>query len=511
MADFDRRTVDAATEQLRRIPGVFIVSVGSKWYGGRLTDQTALVVFVRRKLPLDAVAARHRIPREIAGMPTDVVEADEPALTKEDPAKPTLKEVPLFDGSEYTQIRGGILIEAVENGTIACVARCTDAQNNGKIVMLTNQHVVSPSHGSGVGASVYQPESSSWCCGRKIAKVLRGRRTTLGAFFNKSNDTSVDTALALLNPGIECFAEQQIGIGNGTAAELVQGVLPTDQITITPPMPVKKRGPRIGSQNGMITNLDVTFPTGTPGDKDLAFRHQLLVVPNVPAGTTTGVFRFQLEGDSGAALMTAAGDKIVGLMHSQIVLRPKETPDLVLVAGIATDINVVINAMQISIATSNALGQVITVPATNVLPAPAGVAEPVPAFTRTMLDQARVQIEATTFGRVYADIIRRHHNEVRALVRSNRRVGAIWKHYGGQGILQAALDAVGHPDAPIPSVVASRELADCAAHISAVLKRYGSASLAHDAHAYERLVGVLPGRSYNQLLTRLRAGESLES
>ena len=42
-----------------------------------------------------------------------------------------------------------------------------------------------------------------------------------------------------------------------------------------------------------------------------------------------------------------------------------------------------------------------------------------------------------------------------------------------------------------------------------MLQRYGSAALARDAAAYERLVAALPGRSYNELMAGLRAGAPL--
>src|SRR5207244_6144249 len=117
---------------LLRIPGVYTVRAGLKWQGGRLTDQPALIVYVRRKLPLEEVAPRDRVPREIAGMPTDVVEADMPvnAQTSSDPAQPTMREFPWSDPNEYTQIRGGIRCEGAGNGPIGCVARATGTQNN---------------------------------------------------------------------------------------------------------------------------------------------------------------------------------------------------------------------------------------------------------------------------------------------------------------------------------------------------------------------------------------------
>jgi hypothetical protein len=209
--------------------------------------------------------------------------------------------------------------------------------------------------------------------------------------------------------------------------------------------------------------------------------------------------------------MTQAGDAIVALLWGGISTRPNANANLTVVQGLATDINAVMSAMQIDIATTNTAGQIITVPATNVLaaPAPASPPAPVPAHARRILDAARRDIEATEHGRVYAEVFRRNHEEVWGLVRDNRRVGAIWKRHGGQAILQAVLDAVDRPDKPIPATVKSRPLSECAARIASILRRFGSAALGRDLDRYEQLVGALPGSSYMQHLARLRAGEAI--
>jgi hypothetical protein len=61
-------------ERLMAIPGVTGVAIGNKQAGGSDTGQRALVVFVAEKR--DDLPEDERIPPEIDGMPTDVVERE---------------------------------------------------------------------------------------------------------------------------------------------------------------------------------------------------------------------------------------------------------------------------------------------------------------------------------------------------------------------------------------------------------------------------------------------------
>lgn len=497
--EFDPQAVAAAREELLRIPGVHMVNPGRRWTNGQMTDDQALIVYVRRKLPLEAISPRDRVPREIHGMPTDVIEAEHPR--RRDVEDPTESELPLYDEQQYAQVRGGISGEgAGGQGTIACIGRATDTTNNNRLIVLSNHHVFA-GKGSGEGASVYQPSKSCCCCGHTIGKVLRSRHTTTGEWVRRQpSQTSIDAAIALLDGGIQCLAEIQIGVGGG-ATDLVRGVAASAQIVSG--LRVKKRGIRTGPTVGSVSTSSADYSTSD--DKALAYHAQMEITPDVPAGTTSGAFRFSAPGDSGSAVMTSAGDEVIGLLWGGYPTYPAApNRNLMVDVTLATDINAVIAALQFTVGSASAAGQVITVPAAS--PAPAHSPTPAPAHTRMMLDHARSEIEATAYGRVYAEVVRRHHREVGTLIRTNRRVGAIWKRYGGQAILQAVLDAVARPDAAIPAVIGSRSLVDSARRIAAVFQRYGSAALARDAAAYEHLAFALPGNSYNELLARLRKG-----
>ena len=58
-------------EQLLKLPGVTGVDVGYKYIGGQKTDILAIRVYVKLKKD---VSPEHTIPREIKGVPTDVIQ-----------------------------------------------------------------------------------------------------------------------------------------------------------------------------------------------------------------------------------------------------------------------------------------------------------------------------------------------------------------------------------------------------------------------------------------------------
>lgn len=64
------------TELLRKA-NVVGIAVGYREKAGQMTDQVALTVMVKKKLPLSQLDAKDVIPPEIEGVPTDVREVGE--------------------------------------------------------------------------------------------------------------------------------------------------------------------------------------------------------------------------------------------------------------------------------------------------------------------------------------------------------------------------------------------------------------------------------------------------
>jgi len=71
------RVKQAHQEELLGKANVLGVGVGLRQRGGLLGEQVALVVLVRRKLPVSELAADDVIPGEIDGVPVDVQEVGE--------------------------------------------------------------------------------------------------------------------------------------------------------------------------------------------------------------------------------------------------------------------------------------------------------------------------------------------------------------------------------------------------------------------------------------------------
>lgn len=70
----EKRVFEQHRDALLAIPGVTGLALGNKITGGRDTGKRAVVVFVERKR--NDVADSERIPAEVGGMPTDVVERE---------------------------------------------------------------------------------------------------------------------------------------------------------------------------------------------------------------------------------------------------------------------------------------------------------------------------------------------------------------------------------------------------------------------------------------------------
>ena len=64
-------------EELLSKANVVGVGIGFEYKGGQKTDRVAIVVMVRRKLPVAQLAPRDVIPEELDGVPVDVQEVGE--------------------------------------------------------------------------------------------------------------------------------------------------------------------------------------------------------------------------------------------------------------------------------------------------------------------------------------------------------------------------------------------------------------------------------------------------
>lgn len=85
-----RSVLRAHRDRLMRLPNVVGVGIGYKSVGGRTSNRPAIVVLVSRKLGTEGLSAAAAVPREVDGVPTDVVEIGEPRALAND-GRPTAR------------------------------------------------------------------------------------------------------------------------------------------------------------------------------------------------------------------------------------------------------------------------------------------------------------------------------------------------------------------------------------------------------------------------------------
>lgn len=66
--------MDGHFGELKKLPNVLNVGRSKKFVGGVQTDIDCITVFVRRKVPESELKEEEKVPKEIDGIPTDVVE-----------------------------------------------------------------------------------------------------------------------------------------------------------------------------------------------------------------------------------------------------------------------------------------------------------------------------------------------------------------------------------------------------------------------------------------------------
>ncbi len=260
--------------RLRHIPVVHSVGVGAKEVGGEVTDDFAFRVYVDLKLPLSELPADQRIPRQIHGIPTDVL-----TWTKSQMILDLTRHRPLKGGAqirnEFVKTRETVLLA----GTLGCLVQLNVSTRD--VMALSCEHVLLGAQAS-IGAVVAQPRYVVSCCCcpfNRIGKVFAARKNAnVDCGIVQLDDDNVQeiTAAGMLNQVL------QIGALAGVAAPVCFEH-------------VRKRGRTTDLTEGRV--LDVLYDGS-----------QILIQPTVanPQG-------FAEEGDSGAVVVNDA-NRVVGLL-----------------------------------------------------------------------------------------------------------------------------------------------------------------------------------------------------
>lgn len=308
-------------EQLRALPGVFHVSVGLKERAGEVTDRLCIRVYVREKKEPGTLPASQLVPREIAGVPTDVNVVPRIGFTA--------------DNSRYRPIKGAIQISnrivdvndagtrtQISRGTLGCIAiDLTDRS----IVLLSNWHVLMANRAR-VGDRVYQPAPTSIPPVSLLELPKRPEDDTdaIAKIVRSVISDKVDGAIARVDVSSWCrccgidYREEIVGlsVGGRPGSNFIVG-----RRAATGGMTVFKVGQSTGRTEGRV--VDPSYPTFciARGSTAHLFTGQIEIAPADPARP------FSVGGDSGAAVVDI-DNHIVGLLFaSSRVIEVPETPE----------------------------------------------------------------------------------------------------------------------------------------------------------------------------------------
>jgi hypothetical protein len=302
-----------AEQELLKLPGVNAVDVGYKYVNGEKTDEIAIRVHVSKKKR--GLAENEKIPDEINGIKTDVIEGtyDAQTATKEmvldvDAQADTVKYRPLQGGSSIGPNRavGG----SIYAGTLGCFVR---DNASGKTLMLSNFHVMCIDNTWHAGDVMNQPSLID--TGTSADAVGTLNRAVLSAH--------VDGAVANINASIS-YKSTLPGIGNinGTSTAVLGAA-------------VRKRGRTTlltyGNIDGLNGTVNVNYGAGL-GTRTLT--NQIFIKANTSKNPL-----FSDHGDSGSVIVDA-NNRVVALLFAGSGTRTIANP----IAFVQAELNVTILA-----------------------------------------------------------------------------------------------------------------------------------------------------------------------
>ena len=283
-------------------PGRNVVGVGvdEKYVSGTPTGISAVKFLVRKKLTESDLSPSERLPKTVAGLPTDVEEVGQ-ILPQAAPLavmpNPRRRSRPAKPGCSIGFREPSDLF--IMAGTLGALVK----DRSGRKYVLSNNHVLAYESGVladgtrrralPIGAPIFQPgllDDGSIATGR-IAKLTRWVDLRADVATNR-----VDAAIAEVRSASTVSRDVLfIGAPTGTSAAAVD-------------MVVHKFGRTTSYRVGIVTSLffDLTVPYEVG---DVKFIDQLAI-----RGLHGGVFSSQ--GDSGSAILERGTNKVVGLLFA---------------------------------------------------------------------------------------------------------------------------------------------------------------------------------------------------
>ncbi len=282
-------SIKAAVSSARH--NVHSVGVGKKIVDGKITETSAVRIYVAQKIDDSFLSKEDRLPKNIDGIPTDIIESPPAFLTPAEPACTTNRQ------KQQRPMIGGISIahKDVTAGTIAYFCRSVKIGDDPqKIYVLSNNHVLADVNKGKTGDDIYQPGplDGGKPAANKAAKLHRFVKLILDG----KTSNQVDAAIGEVTVDIK---KQLCKIGkiSGTAKAVED-------------MQVRKHGRTSGYTEGVITDESINSLVGMDhNDPNVValFTNQMRIERIDPFAA------FGLGGDSGSLVVEKSSKKAVGL------------------------------------------------------------------------------------------------------------------------------------------------------------------------------------------------------
>ncbi|MBA2245937.1 MAG: hypothetical protein H0W11_13355 [Gemmatimonadetes bacterium] len=317
-----RRALEERRTDLLDRRNVVAVGVGRKVVEGRETDQLAIVASVIAKRPREALPASELIPPTVDGVPTDVV-CTGPIFAFQNPT------------GRFRPAPAGVSLGhvSITAGTLGCLVR-----KNGRLYILSNNHVIANSNDAAIGDPILQPgptdggrdpadrigRLSEWvpiqfdngggggggggspCAIANAAAGILNAAAAVAGSSTRLRPVRVGAAPAAAPAAaanlVDCAIAEPLDQAEvsseilqiGTIAGLAEGALG---------MSIKKSGRTTGLTTGTIQQIDVTVQVSYGPGRVATFVDQLLAGP------------MSQGGDSGSAVLNDA-NQLVGLLFA---------------------------------------------------------------------------------------------------------------------------------------------------------------------------------------------------
>ncbi|MGI9556543.1 MAG: hypothetical protein ACR2N5_01235 [Solirubrobacterales bacterium] len=294
-------------EDLLHRPQVVATGVGLRRGADGSGGTPCIVCSVAEKLAPAALSVRERVPPQLDGIPTQVIETGR-------------LHVHAMRTDRHRPAPGGVSIghQAITAGTLGCLVR-----RDGEVLILSNNHVLANSNDARPGDPILQPgphdggrypedhlaelvafvpieflgvaslcSMARWgaAISNRIARLI-GSRARLLAVSERIVENRVDAAVA--RPREEADVSEEI-LEIGSLLDLASGELG---------MPIRKSGRTTGLTGGEISQIDVTANVQYGPGRLARFADQLIAGP------------MSQGGDSGSAVVDAH-NRLVGLLFA---------------------------------------------------------------------------------------------------------------------------------------------------------------------------------------------------